>query len=892
MVSVRSASTFVAFSLLVACGAGEGSRIPPFLPSLPNSQLVGIVHDADAKAVVGAIVTVDGARTTTRTDGRFALPNPPTGSRQLTVDGTNATADGSDTLGKLTVRIDVASGEASLDRPIVLPDTAAGTSQSISLGNQTASTRIDGSAASGAILDIAAGTVVSLGGSSSGTTALNLSHIGRDDLPSPLPASLGVPLATRAIWISPPELTFSAGVTLSFPNDLALPVSASATLVRLDPAGGDWATVGTGTVAAGGARIALDTADLRGGGLYVFATPIPQSASISGRIVDADADPVVGAAIAASGIASTRTDGDGRFTIGPLPTVDGGNTALSLPIVVTPPARNRPTVFRGTVGANDIELDTERVGIVRFLAARRGREVGLARAEFGGQQGVARARLSDGVGIGEFASMPLGWVGANISWTEGLDFVRASASGELRSDERNIDLQLLLRLEESRQGEFRGRLLALTIDEEFAAPLGDAVVQGKNDPNTNDQGRSTVRGDLLVPGDRFGEPTASIETQAGGKTVRSAYTLANVDNNRTEFPLKVARRQPLGAFDDHAVVRGQLTAVDPANVQRRVLVHPRYRENDFWHRALTGQSFAGRLPRRVDPDVVGGTEFRVGLPVGQAFVTATAGTTSGGAYVPREIGARGDLATSAGEVLDRDIDLALEFDQAVTLPGLLSSLDSSLGVSAIRYDCGALRGDGVALDLFKSAAGTSVTGVDLRVPLPPRTGPFAGVTWLVACGASGTKSSATVSQTVYFRTQEATATPGAFLAIPEITSPRPGTTVASASEFEVTWNAPAGTDFYEMQLESTVGNDVRNWNVLLPGDRTSFQFQQLVRDAPKLLEGARTWTLTLRAFRIARGHLFNRSDSYQRLVGNVFSLRAGERGIDARSTWRLTFSTP
>ena len=31
---------------------------------------------------------------------------------------------------------------------------------------------------------------------------------------------------------------------------------------------------------------------------------------------------------------------------------------------------------------------------------------------------------------------------------------------------------------------------------------------------------------------------------------------------------------------------------------------------------------------------------------------------------------------------------------------------------------------------------------------------------------------------------------------------------------------------------------------------------------------------------------------YQRLIGNTYSLRPGERGIEARSTWEISFSTP
>jgi hypothetical protein len=133
---------------------------------------------------------------------------------------------------------------------------------------------------------------------------------------------------------------------------------------------------------------------------------------------------------------------------------------------------------------------------------------------------------------------------------------------------------------------------------------------------------------------------------------------------------------------------------------------------------------------------------------------------------------------------------------------------------------------------------------------------------------------------------------GAFLALPSIKTPAPESTTASADVVTVTWNAPVGASFQLIELSSVTGNDTRKWQVMLPGDASTFTFEALVPEAPQILAPGRLWVLKVSAFRVVRGVAFDFADSYARLAGNMFSLRPGDRGIGARSSWQTRFRTP
>lgn len=894
----RGTAALLVCLLPVGCDVGSGSRVPPFLPGAPSRFLTGVVQDTGGNAVVGARIELDGVAETvvTMRSGRFLLPEVPTGTHRLTVDGSAATATGNEAFGRIAVAVEVPEPKAELTRALVLPDLAAGSSRLLSLGVQPQAVTIDGSTTSGAVLAIQAGTIVTLDGSAQGQADVNLARIDETSLPRVLPSG-GALLTTRGIQVSPLGIGFTAGARLSLPNDLRLPNGGGADLYRIEPAGGTWVVAGRGTV--NGSTITLDAADLPGGGLYVFAVPISTMTFVSGRVVDADGKPIPGARVSAGAGLAEISDKNGNYRIGPLPAVDGAGRPLTLSIVTVPPLSYAP--FRGQKSvtaipsqtlAGDLAVDTFRSGLSRFLITLRGRAQSLRRVVFGGPRRIGAARLSDAEGVGEYREVVAGWHSAYATWVEEDRLFRGVVSNELRVGDLTVDLQVLARQEDPWPDILRGKLLALVLDAEFASPLRDVSVQGRGGSTTNDKGLSGDLGEAVINAGSHNESTAAYESEAGGQTVRSAFTVCGLDNARAEFPLRVASGRTVGSFDCHTLLTGTMLQAASGAKTRKLLVRPRYSENDLWNRMLTGRTFAGDLPRKTDPDKTGGTSYVVGLPTVQGYVTALEGVVQAGGFVPEKVGFLTDLATEPGMLLVRDVVLEHAWDRTVTLSGALATLDPPLNAMALRYDLGARRPDASALDLLDDAGGVQTSGNDVILPVPARAGALQSVTWLIEVGATGIKSGATITQRIFAATDQSTLPAPSFLAVPEITSPLPNTTVASASEVTVTWKpAPAGTAFLELRLESVAGNDTRTWTVYLPPEQTSYKFQKLVPAAPEILAPKRSWNLVLRAARVDRGIVVDRG-GYQRLIGNLFSIRPGERGIAALSSTEFSFSTP
>ncbi|HHI80766.1 MAG TPA: carboxypeptidase regulatory-like domain-containing protein [Planctomycetes bacterium] len=890
----------LATGVLGSCSVGEGSEVGPKLSRAATTSLTGLVLDQDGKPVVGVVVTIEnsGSRALTRRNGRFRLDDPPRGSRVLKLDGANATADASDRFGTWEQGVEVAEGRRGLVLPIVLPDLDEGTGKTLTLGVQTAATSIDDSSGSGGILTIAAGTQISRSGHS-GSQRVDLVEAKANAFPVALPAVSGALHAGNGVWIFPVDLSFGAGVGLSMANDLGLPAGARAELYRLAPGAKEWVLAGSGTVQAGGSRILLDSALLPGGGLYVFATEVSQTALVTGRIVNHSGAPLKGAVLVGPGGRSGVSDANGSVQLSGLPRVDGAGTPVTASFVLVgglglEPARSTfSTLLSGTtVGLGDKSLGASRVGRVRILTAFRGRALTTGVSQIGvrGHGGARFFPIPSSSSL-DLEDLPSEDLGVWIRWVDGDRFFQGITFGIPDPGLNSLDLRNLVVETQLRPAEFFGRMQARVVDEESGAPIRDATVQGRMDKNTGDKGTTDGTGYLLVGGEQNGIATASAKTQTpSGSTVEAAMSLVTVNNNQVQFPLAMAKEPRLGSYDPFLVLKGSLTGGAGSGKTRKVLVRVRERRGDYWDRVLGGDNLAGDLPRWVDPEVTGGTSYHLGIPEILARVTGVEGSMASSVFMPERLGVLQDLEGNLGEALSKDLALSHLVDQSLTLVAP-KNLDAAFGPSDLRYELGASFGGAVALSLLPESGGVSKSGEDYLIPVPKREGILAGSQYLLSLHASNSSGGQSSEQRLLLE-GGARIEGKDFLPIPVIQAPTHGSTLSKVSPVDVSWSQVTGADFLLLTIDSVSGSDRRHWKVFLPGTATSFQFQALVSGAPELLVSGRTYTLSLEAWRLGSGVAYQKGDGYQRLLGNLFSLRPGDRGGEAMSRKTIQFTLP
>ena len=882
---------FFVLLALASCENSEGSRREPFIRGLPQNELRGVVVDRQGEAIVSATVSYEGQSTITRSDGSFALANPKA-SGLITVDARAAAADSADRFDQLSFAY---SGPRVMPQAIVMAEINAGSETALPIGSLATPATIDASGTAGARLELATGTTLQRPGQSSGQVSVSLADVPASQLPLPLPALQGnVWLSTRAIHVAPSDLQLTAGARLSIRNDIALVASGQADLYRLHPSLGTWQLIGSGAVQA--ADLRQLSADLPGGGLYVFALRSGSSTRLTGRVLDAAQRALEGVQVSVEGGLVERSGGDGRFAFAAVPLLDASGAARSLEVVVTSGVGYGRALFRTTVSAaagstdlGDLGLSTERRERVRYLASLRGTAAGLRRIEFG-TPGHGTLAFTDASGQGQTFASPLGWHRGWVSWVEDTRFFRGEVVRELRGVDRSLDIEVLARETETRPGEFRGGLRAIVVDGSGGGPLRRVWVQGTEDAGTRDRAETNDFGEVIIGGERFGVSTAAASTAAPGASVRSAFSVGKLDNNRVEFPLQVARL-PRAAFDEFAVVSGTMLNSSTGATARRAIVRRPLHENDYWQLVLSGESLNRGLPRFTDPDVTGATSYRLGVPTRDAILTMLEGQ-SGPPFTPDRLGFV-ELSATTGSTTGIDVALDRPLTANVTLASGLLGLDPSFATSDLRRRLAARLASRV-IELVPSSGAVTASGSSAVMTAPARVGALQSAQWLVTLSAARSQSGVTSSQEQFVRvpgTNDATTALG-FLAVPTIQSPLPGATTARADEFEARWVVPPNTTFFEVVLESQAGTDRRVWTVLLRGDQDRFKFQKLVAESPEILAAARSWTLEVRAHRVDWGHLFGRSDAYQRLVGNAFSLRPGERGIGSRSSSKVSFSTP
>lgn len=903
--SIAALPALLVLAVLAAgpsCHRGPGSDIGPNFAPPPATTLSGVVVDPAGLPITGASSTIagSGSRATSARSGRFVFGDPPLSvPLRLTIDGSAGTADAMDRFPMIVVAAPSIAGTDELDPAVVLPDLNAGASRTENLGASAGFT-LDDSGNAGGTLVVASGTVLGRGGST-GSVTITLTNVGPDQLPVDLSATIGdANVTTRGVWLTPTDLTFAGTVDFSVPTTLGLGAGGKANLYRLDPVTGAWTLVGPGTAQAGGS-ITLDTSALPGGGCYVFATAVATATILTGRAVDKDKVPIPGAIVTSVLGKSVRAAQDGSFSLGPLPAVDAGSNPLSLDYSVRAPRGYEPvrvaatvTASAGSTDVGDVTIDTFATSTLRALLTERGRLATDRRIEVGVQPQIfGEIRQGGREGIVVLQDVPVGYFNIRGSWVENNTFFRGYVPYETLPAPV-FDTRGLVGSVDPRGAEWLGAMRAFALDEEAGAPLLGAVFQGAH---RSDSGSATTdrEGVVFGNGDRYGVSSMSFESTIPGLSVTSVVSITKIDTARTEFPQKVARAPRVGNFDPHGVLEGDLTNTG-AGTERRMIVRPVFRTTDFWHRVLTGRTFAGSLPRADDPDVTAGTSYRLGVPTGGSYITGIEGVLQSGVLVPQRIGVLVDLLIDAGTVVNQDLALDHPIDQTLALPGAIAGLDGDIATTSLRYELGLRRPDGLALDLLPEVGGVVASAPDVTIPVPALTGPLAGGVFLVALRGSDTRANgADVSQASFTEAATSPVTPPVLLPVPEVQSPTPNQTV-SASGFDVTWTWPSGVadpNYFVIELSTVNGTDDRYWTVYVRGDLRVFEFGRLVPSAPNPLVAGRTYDLRITAHRVDKGVTYSPdiNNSYQRIIGNLYSLRAGARGSAATASYAFKVTT-
>lgn len=849
----------------------------------------------------GAAVRISGLATMAATgrNGRASLPVPADGLRLLTVEGSAASATDTDRLASVSLAVRMPdSGEVPF--AICLPDLSGSAALTLTTGVLPAPATLDDAATSGAILDFAAGTTVGFG---VGSVTVRSGGLRARHLPGDLPpAAAAARLPGAAVSIDPAGVTFAPGAALSLPNDLALPANASVELFRLDPVSGTWSIAGVGVVDGSGARIAAPAGAVAGGGLFCFALAVATTATVTGRVVDVQGKPLAGVLVRAAH-AHTRTDNLGRFILTPLAAVDGAGAAHTLTIEFTGGRDLRPntattvlTLVPGAQDLGDILLESEPVTRVRSLLVTRGALDVRRRMRVSSSEGLgAGIAVGDDDGQATFDEVRAG-VFTGMLTTRVKDAIRvfrAEGVQFLPLGRGEIDFSVFGREEDFVSNRERnGGTNTIVVDADGTGPIRFASVVKDNVPGEGFVGLTTERGSVGVgygsgPG---AQATASFASGNTGRTVRSAFSIVDLDSSRTELPLQRVQPRPLGAFDRHALVVGALTGSAGAGKTRRLRSTRRITLEDWFEAVFEGRDSIGAMPRKIDPELTGAVEFAIGVPDPLGNLAAVEGTIAGPGLVIERVGLAPALSPIAGSVSARDLALDLSADTVFALDGALTGLDASIAPSALTFDYGIELAGGEIVDVVRGAAGLTAAGANASLTLPALTGQLQGARHLLALTGSSSVGGATRRQQAFVPLAAPSGASIVHLDVPEILLPAPGATVA-ANGFLVQWRVPPGATYVVVQLRSESLTEVRDWTAVVPAIYDSYRFRELPAEAFAVLGAGLTWSLSVRAERVGSGPLAGVVDAYRRVVQNWVGISAAERQVDAFSSMAITVTT-
>ena len=879
------AATFWIVLLAAAC-TGGGSDIGPRLARFPDASAKVQLLDDQNRGVVSGRVSVVGTtiQALTGRNGRGDFLASPRGDLIVRADGSNGAATAGDRLGALQIAMTV--NGTDLPAPFHLPDLPDSASALLTTGVASPNTVI--TSVGGTIVTVTAGVVINAG--TTEPITVRVGDLSSQHLPGNLPlAGSQTNLFGRGVFVDPPDATFSPGLDIDVFDDLSLAAS-NATLYRLDQDTGTWVSVGN--AGASGGRIAL-AGVLTRGGLYAFGIGVPDR-TVIGRVLDADGDPVGNVMVRVDHRVG-MTGGDGRFSVDFVPaTLADGATPRNAVVELFAGGAWLPAVASSTVpvsastgtvpvDAGDLTLDTVLAGNLRVQQVVRARADPLQPARYSSLDGdVALLTTSDAAGQAIFEDVPAGFFGFQEARRRNVDDVfYGQAVGFLDGGRRWLDSYQFLFDRSWFIGtrSTRGYLC----DSIGGGPIRDVAVIEGSQPNVGFLAYSRENGIVFAERGFRGRATAVVRTARDGQSIVHGFSALLPNADHFEFPLRRVLRTPLGGFDRHGLVAGELTGASPTALHS-IRATRRFTVQEWWDDIVEGVPMQSSLPVDVDPATTH-LAFQAGVDASGGHLVAIEFLSPSGDNTLQKMGVLSDFQPDEGGLTSLDVPLNLIADTQFALPGATSSVDPEVDLATLDVALGLIKESGRLVDVARDLDGSydTVTANDLKFTLPALAGDLLNSQWLALLSGTKTTSGVTSSHASLV-TMAGTSTTGfTFPEFPTLTAPAANTAV-SASGFTTSFTLPAGAVGGVVELRSPGTNDLLLWQVLVRPETTDFTFVTLPVEADDPLQSGRSYTLTITAWfgdiDINSPNVFGDFTSYAQTIGII---EAGVTQISRRS---------
>ena len=833
---------------LAAC-EGEGSDIGPRLPRLPDASMKVLLLDDGNRGVVSATVTIAGeaASALTGRNGRGDFLAAPRGRLLFDVDPTWAAATDGDVLGGYRVALSLTGSD--LPMPLHVPDLPDAASAVVDAGAQVAPTTL--TTAGGSALHVPSGTSIGVAGQAP-QARLALGELAAEHLPGDLPVgSVGARLFGRGLFIGPADATFTPGIDLDVEDDLRIS-SPNAQLFRLDDVTGEWSSVGSaGVPTASNGRLGVAGAITRGG-LYAFGVDVARGRAVRGRVVDVDGRPVSEAMVTIDQ-RHALTAGNGEFTLEGVPATFGDGTPRDAVLEVYAGATWLPEVVTGVAAYStepvdvlgDVVLDTVRAGNVRVQQVVRARADLFQPARLSSLRGdVALSYTGDQNGQALFEDVPAGFFG----FQEGRrrDYREAFYGQQvtfLDDGDRWLDIYQFL----FDRPWFRGsrNCRGYVSDSIGGGPLEFAVVVQGDVAGEGFVGDTRESGQLFS-GRRFDErATATTRTERGGYAITHGFTIESPDSDHLELPLRRVLRRPLGLFERHGYLRGEVADV-VAGAVYETRVTRRITRQELWDGVFDGATTSSYPVDRAVSET--NKTFRVGVPVAGGNLAMVELAEQGGDYSLQRAAVLADvregLVEGAPLTLADPVEMVAA-DAPFRLEGALANAPAAVDGAELGLSLGQAVAGGGVVDVVRAIDGAVVAaGEDLELSLPPLEPDRA---WVLLLGGETSAGGVTSSHRSMVDVTDPNTAGFSFRDFPTLTGPLPGATVAAAG-FEVAFSLPAGCVAGKVELRSETADDLLLWEVLVRPDQANFLFVTLPVEAESPLIPGRTYDLTVSAW--------------------------------------------
>jgi len=849
----RLVATSLTVLVASAC-SGEGSDIGPRLPRLPEVSSKVLLLDDQNRGVVSGRVAITGSSLSVLTgrNGRADFLAEPRGVQVFEAAGSAGAATAGDRLADLNVELTMVGIDAPT--PIHLPDLPDASSSLIASGVQGSTTQIT-SVSTDSVVTLASGATVSHDDSPA-AVSLRIGELAQEHLPGELPlGGSSTVLFGHGVYVDPPSATFSPGLDIDCVDDLGIG-TGTAQLFRLDPDTGRWAAVSTGTVTGG--RITR-AGVLTTGGLYAFGIVVNYVA-VTGTVMSADVDvngdpapvPVPSAMVRVDQRYST-TRADGTFLVDFVPaTLGDGATPRNavvevfaggswLPVVATTTVAvaNPPPA---TVDAGTITLDTTPSSNLRIQQVVRARADPFQPARFSSlEDGVALATASDAAGQLMFEDVPTSFFGLLEGRPlTGSELYYGQVIGFMEPGRRWSQANQFLAKRPWFIGTRSAR--AFACDAIGGGPInGAAIIRGTGPDGlvviTNENGFGFTDRDYL------GRATASVSTDRNGFSITHARSVVMPNADQIELPLQRVNREPLGMFDRHGLVAGELIGANIGGDQG-LIVTRRITRQEWWDDIIENVPLVSSLPIDVDPATPSNVFFQAGIDAAGGHLAAIETALVSGEPALQRMGLLANFTPTEGAVIERDVSLDLVADTQFALTDAVTTANALIDLSGLELALGYELANGQLVDVARDLAGSVTTmASDVRLELPALTGDLAGGQWLALVHDTRVVGASTLTHASLVPLAD-TATSGfVFPEIPTMTPP----TSPSANGFDFTFALPPGALCGIVELRSSTVNDLLLWQSFVPADATAFEFPQLPVDAETPLVAGRIYTLSVTA---------------------------------------------